>query len=323
LQASFGFGQDLLGYGIQDSDIFVHNVFDMAMDGPAPLPTAEDISPFRLLAAERPFSPVIFTSAHSGRAYSPDLMPGVRLCALGLRRSEDCFVDELFSAAPAHGAPLLAANFPRAFCDANREAWELDQSMFSDRLPEWVNTTSARVSAGLGTIAKVVASGETIYTGKLPFAEAERRVLTYWRPFHDTLTRLINDIKARFGYCLLIDCHSMPSYGQSRRAGVRPVDFVLGDLHGSACASRVTRAAETLLTSKGYVVRRNDPYAGGFITKHYGRPSDEVHVLQIEIARGLYMDESRFERLPEFPLIQQQITDLIATLTRQVHDLIG
>jgi N-formylglutamate amidohydrolase len=293
------------------------------MDGPANLPEAEEASPLRLLAPERPFAPVIFTSAHSGRAYSDDLMSGVRLSPLSLRRSEDSFVDELFGAAPAHGAALLAANFPRAFCDANREAWELDQTMFTDRLPDWVNTTSSRVSAGLGTIAKVVASGESIYAVKLPFTEAQRRICAYWRPFHDTLTRLIKDTKARFGYCLLIDCHSMPSSGQGRRAGVRPVDFVLGDLHGSACSPRVTRAAETLLTSKGYLVRRNDPYAGGYITRHYGRPADDVHVLQVEIARALYMNETSIERLPDFPFVQQQISDLVAALTLQVHDLIG
>jgi N-formylglutamate amidohydrolase len=293
------------------------------MDGPASLPATEETGPLRLLIPERPFSPVIFTSAHSGRAYSADLMAGVRLCALNLRRSEDCFVDELFSAAPIHGATLLAANFPRAFCDANREAWELDQTMFVDPLPDWVNTTSSRVSAGLGTIAKVVASGEAIYASKLTFAEAERRIYKYWRPFHDTLARLIEDIRTRFGYCLVIDCHSMPSGGPGKRAGGRAIDFVLGDLHGSACASRVTRGAEALLTSKGYVVRRNDPYAGGFITRHYGRPSRGVHVLQVEVARALYMDEARIERLPEFALVERQITDFIAALTVQVHDLIG
>jgi N-formylglutamate amidohydrolase len=308
---------------IVDSDILVRCVSDVVMDGPASLPKADETPPFRLLTPDRPFAPVIFTSAHSGRCYSADLMSGVRLCALDLRRSEDCFVDDLFSAAPAHGAPLLAANFPRAFCDANREPWELDPNMFADRLPDWVNTTSTRVSAGLGTIAKVVASGEAIYAAKLPFAEAERRIYTYWRPFHDTLSNLIEDIKARFGYCLLIDCHSMPSHGQSRRLGGRPIDFVLGDLHGSACASRVTRAAEAFLSARGFLVRRNDPYAGGFITRHYGRPADDVHVLQIEIARALYMDEARIERLPGFDAVQRQIAELVASITLQVHDLIG
>jgi N-formylglutamate amidohydrolase len=308
---------------ILDSDILVRYVFDTVMDGPASLPEAEEITPYRLIAPERPFAPVIFTSAHSGQSYSADFMSSVRLRALDLRRSEDCFVDELFSAAPAYGAPLLAANFPRAFCDANREPWELDPNMFLERLPGWVNTTSTRVIAGLGTIAKVVASGESIYAAKLPFAEAERRIFTYWRPFHDQLSRLIEDIKARFGYCLLIDCHSMPAYGQGRRSAGRPIDFVLGDLHGSACASRVTRSAEAFLSAKGYLVRRNDPYAGGFITRHYGRPGEDVHVLQIEIARALYMDEVRIERLPGFTAVRQQITELIAAITLQVHDLIG
>jgi N-formylglutamate amidohydrolase len=308
---------------IEHSDISLHTVFDTGMDGPASLPATEALSPFRLFAPERPFVPMIFTSSHSGRAYTADLMPGVRLRPLSLRRSEDSFVDELFSAAPANGAALLAANFPRAFCDANREAWELDPAMFADPLPDWVNTSSSRVSAGLGTIAKVVASGEPIYQTKLPFAEAERRIVTYWRPFHDTLTHLIQDIRAQFGYCLLIDCHSMPSNGQGKRVGGRPIDFILGDLHGSACASRVTRAAEAFLNGKGYLVRRNDPYAGGYITRHYGKPADDVHVLQIEIARALYMDEVRIERLPDFSFVQQQMSDLVAALTLQVHDLIG
>ncbi|HQT76520.1 MAG TPA: N-formylglutamate amidohydrolase [Rhodopila sp.] len=293
------------------------------MDGPFPLPETQESTPFRLYVPERPFSPVVFTSPHSGRMYSDDLMAGVRLCPLNLRRSEDSFVDELFGAAPEHGAPLLAANFPRALCDANREPWELDQSMFVDRLPDWVNTTSVRVSAGLGTIAKVVASGEVIYNTKLTFAEAERRIYTYWRPFHDALARLIGDIKARFGYCLLIDCHSMPSSSVARRPTERKIDFVLGDLHGASCGHRVTRAAEACLMSQGFLVRRNDPYAGGYITRHYGRPGGDVHVLQIEIARSLYMDETRIERLAEFPVVRQRMTHLIGTLTRQVHELIG
>jgi N-formylglutamate deformylase len=303
------------------------------MDGPTPQPArpaaddgflaGEDASPYRLLMPQRHFSPVIFTSSHSGRIYSPEFLSGVRLCALGLRRSEDSFVDDLFAAAPDHGAPLLAANFPRAFCDANREPWELDPAMFADPLPTWVNTTSARVSAGLGTIARVVASGEPIYSAKLTFAEAERRIQTYWRPFHNTLAHLVNETKARFGYCWLLDCHSMPSGSQARRPGNRPVDFVLGDLHGIACASRATRYVESFLSGQGFLVRRNDPYAGGFITAHYGRPADNVHVLQIEIARGLYMNEARIERLPVFPAVQQQITDLIGALTHDVHDLLG
>jgi N-formylglutamate deformylase len=303
------------------------------MDGPIPQPLfdptsaarvgASDDAPFDLVLPRHHYAPVVFTSAHSGRSYSPEFLASARLGPLSLRRSEDSFVEELFGAAPEHGAPLLAANFPRAFCDANREPWELDPSMFLDPLPSWVNTTSPRVGAGLGTIARVVASGEPIYSGRMPFAEAERRIQSFWRPFHNALVRLVGDVKDRFGCCWVIDCHSMPSASQSRRLSGRSVDFVLGDLHGSACASRATRFVEASLSGQGFLVRRNDPYAGGYITAHYGRPAAGVHVLQIEIARSLYMDEATMERLPGFAEIRERITMLIRALTQQAHDLIG
>lgn len=284
----------------------------------APVPVA----PILVMRPAPQTAPVIFASPHSGRHYPPDFLAAARLDALNLRRSEDSFVDELFAAAPEHGAPLLTATFPRAFCDANREPWELDPAMFDDPLPPWVNTTSARVGAGLGTIARVVASGEAIYRAKLPFAEAERRVNEYWQPFHDTLSALISGTLASFGHCLLIDCHSMPSHGHGTRPGGRPADFVLGDAHGTACTPRAIRFVERALHDLGYIVRRNDPYAGGFITRHYGRPRDRVHALQIEIARELYMDESRIERLERFASVQHALSTLIAALVREAPSLI-
>jgi N-formylglutamate deformylase len=288
------------------------------------VPVAPSVTPQPPIVIRRPAQPtlpVIFASPHSGRIYPDDFVAAARLDALGLRRSEDSFVDELFAAAPDFGAPLLAANFPRAYCDANREPWELDPGMFADALPPWVNTTSARVGAGLGTIARVVASGETIYRGKLSFAEAERRVRMCWQPFHDALGGLIAEIHEQFGICLLIDCHSMPSHGHNTRSGGRMADFVLGDAHGTACAPRTTRLVEDLLAESGHTVRRNDPYAGGFITRNYGRPREGVHALQIEVARELYMDESRIERLPRFGAMQQDITRFIAGLTRHADTL--
>ncbi|NDG48980.1 MAG: N-formylglutamate amidohydrolase, partial [Rhodospirillales bacterium] len=145
---------------------------------------------FLLLRPGRALSPVIFASAHSGRDYPAEFVAAARLDALALRRSEDSFVDELFGAAPELGAPLLAATFPRAYCDANREPWELDPGMFDSPLPAWVNSASPRVGAGLGTIARVVAGGEGIYRHKLPFAEAESRVRHCWQPYHAALAAL-------------------------------------------------------------------------------------------------------------------------------------
>jgi N-formylglutamate amidohydrolase len=290
------------------------------MDLPVASTLSQETSPVLVSRPVHQLVPVIFASPHSGRSYAADFLAAARLDPLNLRRSEDSFVDELFVAAPAHGAPLLSATFPRAFCDANREAWELDPAMFADQLPPWVNTTSARVGAGLGTIARVVASGETIYRGKLTFAEAERRVRLFWQPFHETLEALIAGTRAMFGACLLIDCHSMPSQGGGRAAG--KADFVLGDAHGTTCNPLVTRFVERTLVDLGYVVRRNDPYAGGYITRHYGRPREHVHVMQLEIARELYMDEARIERLPRFPAVQRDITVLIEALARTAPDLL-
>ncbi|HTC08461.1 MAG TPA: N-formylglutamate amidohydrolase [Acetobacteraceae bacterium] len=293
------------------------------MDVPVPVTSPALASPLRLSRPAAQTTPMVFASPHSGSNYPAAFVTSARLDPLDLRRSEDSFVDELFGAAPACGVPLLAATFPRAFCDANREPWELDPAMFEDVLPNWVNTVSPRVGAGLGTIARVVASGEAIYRQKLRFAEAEQRVATCWQPFHDTLSRLIEETRARFGACLLVDCHSMPAHGCVGRNGAGSIDFVLGDAHGTACAPRITRRVEQLLLDLGYTVRRNDPYAGGYITRHYGRPREGVQALQIEVARRLYMDEARIERSVGFATVHRDIGAVIATLTDEAHALLA
>jgi N-formylglutamate amidohydrolase len=284
---------------------------------------AEYAPPLNLIAPEVQTSPVVFSSAHSGTDYSAGFLASTRLEPPALRRSEDFSVDRLFAAAPQYGAPLLKAGFPRAYCDANREAWELDPSMFEDPLPPWVNTSSPRIGAGLGTIPRIVASGEAIYARKLRFAEAEDRIRRCWEPYHAALRDLIGQTVARFGVCLLIDCHSMPSgpsgpSGQSRGpagTGSMTPNFVLGDAHGTACDAYIVDRIESCLRRLGYSVRRNDPYAGGYVTRQYGRPRAGVNALQIEIARGLYMDERRIEPHAGFTRLQRDMTDLIAFMT--------
>ncbi len=262
--------------------------------------------------------PLVVASPHSGREYAPAFLSAARLGPLDLRRSEDSFVEQLFAAAVDHGAPLLCAQFPRAFCDPNREAWELDPAMFADELPDWVNTTSPRVGAGLGTIARVVTSGEAIYRGKLRFADAEARIRECWQPYHDALAALIAESRQRFGCCLLLDCHSMPA-GVGRFGGP---DFVLGDAHGTACRLQVTQMAETVLNGFGYDVRRNDPYAGGYVTRHYGRPREAVHALQIEVARRLYMNEATLQKAAGFEPLRAQMDVLLGELARSCKALL-
>lgn len=260
-----------------------------------------------------PRRPVVFTSAHSGQHYPADFIAASRLALPGLRRSEDSFVDELFAQAPAHGAPLVVARYARAFCDPNREKWELDPTMFAQPLPDWVNKTSARVAAGLGTIARVVASGESIYRHKLDFDEARLRIERCWQGFHSVLETEIAATRRQFGRCLLVDCHSMPGNSLGRQAAC---DIVLGDLHGTSCTPQVVDIIEQTLIAAGLRVRRNDPYAGGYITRHYGHPRDGVSAVQIEIARPLYMDEARFSQNGGFERIQTAMTAVIAAVTR-------
>ena len=266
--------------------------------------------------------PLVLASPHSGSDYPEDLLAASRLDALTLRRSEDSFVDEIFAAAPELGAPLLAARFPRAYLDVNREAWELDPAMFSDTLPNFVNIRSPRVRMGLGTIARVVASGEEIYARKLRFAEAKRRVEGLYHPYHHALRRLVGETENAFGGYLLIDCHSMPS-AASEAGGQVGADIVLGDCHGAACAAHIVEAARSFLARRGFAVALNAPYAGGFTTGHYGAPRRDRHALQIEINRGLYMEERSYRRKPGFDRLVAEMTALVAHLGRLMQDLLA
>ena len=266
--------------------------------------------------------PLVVASPHSGADYPEDLLASSRLDALTLRRSEDSFVDEIFAATPVLGAPLLAARFPRAYLDANREAWELDPTMFSDLLPTFANTRSPRVRMGLGTIAKVVASGEEIYARKLRFAEARARVEALYHPYHHALRQLVDETESVFGGCLLLDCHSMPS-AASALGGQEGADIVLGDCHGAACAPRIVEAARAFLAGRKFTVALNAPYAGGFTTGHYGKPRHARHALQIELNRGLYMDERRFRRKPGFDRLAAEMTALVRHLGQLMQDYLG
>ena len=260
--------------------------------------------------------PLVFASPHSGHDYPASFVAASQLDPVSLRRSEDAFVDELYEQAPRLGAPLIRANFPRAYADPNREPWELDPTMFIETLPAWTHTTTPRVRAGLGTIAKVVTDGAEIYNDKIPFIEAERRIETCYKPYHARLTEMLNATRAQFGTYLLIDCHSMPSIGgpMDRDPGTDRVDMVLGDANGTSCAPHVTNLVYRTLKDLGYRVVLNAPYAGGFTTRHYGTPSNHGHALQIEVNRALYMDEHVISRNQGFAKLAQDLTSMIEAI---------
>lgn len=248
--------------------------------------------PYEVLEPARPRAAILFSSPHSGRVYPRRFLAQSKLDALTLRRSEDAFVDELFQGVVDRGLPLVRAHFPRAFLDVNREPYELDPRMFSGRLPPFANTRSVRVAGGLGTIARVVSETEEIYAGPLEVGEGLDRIERYHKPYHRALRAVVGRLKRLGGAVLVVDCHSMPSQARGLVNG-RQADIVLGDRYGTACAPEVIDAVHERLERLGYSVGRNKPYAGGYITEQFGQPHAGVQALQIEICRGLYMDERR------------------------------
>ncbi|HXQ51025.1 MAG TPA: N-formylglutamate amidohydrolase [Stellaceae bacterium] len=279
-------------------------------------PSAAVEPPIEIHAVRPQDVALVLASPHSGSDYPAAFLAASRLDPMTLRRSEDCYVDEIFDPQAAIAAPMLKARFPRAYLDPNREAYELDPAMFEDALPAYVNSRSPRVRVGLGTIARVVATGEEIYARKLRFAEAAERVERLYRPYHRALKQMLAATRERFEYYLLVDCHSMPSsIAQGERGNPKSrADIVLGDCHGTACHPLVTETAHELLRAKGYQVARNTPYAGGFTTAHYGQPHEGGHGIQIELSRGLYMDERSFDRKPFLARLAADMRELLAAL---------
>ncbi len=272
--------------------------------------------PIDLVKPAVPTTPVIFTSPHSGRLYPVELLSRARLGEHELRQSEDSYVDLLFADVPRAGAPLLKANFPRAYVDVNRSPDELDPRMFTGAVNRPVDCHSTRVRAGLGVVPRIVADGQNIYARKIPIDEITHRIEACYKPYHRALRSLIDETKSRFGMAIVIDCHSMPSAGgRPLRHGDRPIDFVLGDRFGAACAACVPALFEDTLRREGFHVTRNNPYAGGYVAQKYGRPERQVHVLQIEINRALYLDEARITRNEGYDRLKPVIGKLIAAIT--------
>lgn len=259
-------------------------------------------------------TPVIFSSPHSGRHYTSAFLDQSLLDAQMIRSSEDAYIDQLFSAAPAFGAPLIHALLPRAWLDLNRAPDELDPALI-----EGIHRPAhnPRVSSGLGVIPRVVANGRAIYRGKLSLSEAERRIAQVWHPYHNALRRLIDESQARFGRAVLIDCHSMPHEAieaHSRPGQLRP-DVVLGDRFGAAAGREVIEQVEAAFAGAGLRVARNSPFAGAYIAQAYGRPVRGNHVVQVEIDRALYLDEARVELRPDYPAFHRLISGVIAEIS--------
>ena len=271
--------------------------------------------PYILTEPARRTTPVVFSSPHSGREYSRAFRRAAVLGQRALRSSEDAFVDLLFSNVTLYGAPLLAAVAPRAYLDLNRGPDELDPALIEGVKPGRQNL---RVASGLGVIPRVVSGGREIYRGKLSAQEAERRLATWWHPYHSRLQGLLDESHANFGQAILIDCHSMPNEAirtLCRGAKPRP-EIVLGDRYGASADCEIVDRIEASFVEAGLTVARNKPFAGAYIAQRYGQPAQGRHVVQIEIDRALYMNETALRPNNNFAALKAVLDNVIAGIVK-------
>ena len=273
----------------------------------------EFIPAYEIIQPSHRAAPVVFNSPHSGRAYPQSFLKASRLNQHEIRQSEDAYVDLLLKDAENLGAPILKANFPRAYLDVNREAYELDPKMFNGSLPKHINSRSIRVAGGLGTIARIVSERKEIYRHRIPAEEGLSRIETIYKPYHKALRNLLKQSQDQFGTAILLDCHSMPSVSANKKQDPK-ADFVIGDRFGSSCSAHLSSCAVGILQSMGYNVAINRPYAGGYITEFYGRPERGIHALQVEINRALYMDEKTLKPHAGFKNLQADLHNFLASI---------
>ena len=256
---------------------------------------------------------IIFASAHSGSIYPDAFIERTDLAIKQLRRNEDAFITNLFSPAPDLGAPLIEANFPRCFVDVNRASNELPSFWQTDG-----KIISPRAEIGMGVVPTMLSETINIYSEPLSLTAAKIRIKDLYHPYHDALQGLIDEALSLFGKVLLIDCHSMPGFNSM---GSRRSDIILGDRFGESCSPEIVMLIEKLFQDLGYSVSRNYPYAGGFVTKYYGKPYESANALQIEINRDLYLNPITLDKKPGFTALAKNISRIINSIIKEVTAL--
>ena len=259
--------------------------------------------------------PLVLDSPHSGALYPADF---AYRCPLPvLRRAEDCYVDELYEAAPSHGATLIGALFPRSYIDVNRASDDLDPGLLRGALPSFL---VPRPTTRVGLVRRHAQPGIPIYAGKLDPDDILARIKRYHTPYHRVLDETCDSLHREFGALWHINCHSMPSQG-TRREGRKGEhgDFVLGDRDGTTCDPEFTDFAAGFLRGLGYEVRINDGYKGVEIVRRQGRPAERRHSLQIEVDRSLYMDQRTLEKLPGYGRLQADLAALVKAVASYVR----
>lgn len=278
---------------------------------------------YSLSSSDSKSNNIVYNSPHSGELFPDGFLEKINTDKHTLLCSGDSFVDRLYSDATKFGSSIIANNYARSYIDTNRAAYELDKAMFSGEIPEHLLNHSHKVDLGFGSIAKYAYTRQDIYLSEIPFEEAEERIKKYYFPVHNALNHLLTENFEKFGYSLLIDCHSMPSYEFLKFTTTHnQPDIVLGNLYGNSCPEKLSTYIKVFFEEHGLSVSMNDPFAGGYNTSHYGRPEENKHAIQIEIKKSLYMDEVNRQPNSGFNETKSTLNKLMSKLDDDIERLL-
>lgn len=264
--------------------------------------------------------PIVLSSPHSGKDFPQEFLKNSCCSEAELRSSEDSFVNDIIIEASNAGIPMISMNIPRTFVDVNRDKIEIDDTMYFDKKNSVDTVGSRRCRVGLGVIHRIVAQNKPIYDGLISYAEAQERIKYVYEPYHKRLKQLIDKCQKKFGFCLLIDCHSMPSKICNIMNEAKPVDFCISNLFDESCPTQISEFIAQQLSQKNYRVEFNRPYAGAYITFNYCQPRKNIYTLQIEINRSLYMEENVYKKNDNFQSIKDCVSESIIALGKFLLD---
>ena len=257
-------------------------------------------------------SPLLVMTPHSGRNYDKDFLKYICLNIHELRNTEDFFIDRLFSPV-RNNFSFLNATFPRIFVDANRSPLEIDSTMWEENnLKTLFDSNSSKVLNGIGVFAKYNLFGKVIYSSKLPFSEANRRLLSFYFPYHKKIREIIRKIKSNYNKMLALDCHSMAADLVDNKT-----DIVLSNRDNKSSSRELLVLVKKSLKKFSYNIQVNEPFKGGFITRNYGNPKKDIHFIQVEINKKLYMDEINLKlKMKSFMRLKDCFDNLIKDILR-------
>jgi N-formylglutamate deformylase len=238
-----------------------------------------------------------------------------------LRKNEDIFVKELLEPTYKNDeVTALSLNIARAFIDVNRAKVEIDPSMFYNYPKDELGLNQQRSRFGLGIIHKITADSEPIYGGLISYKEVEQRIKKVYDVYHNRLKKLTAAAVEKFGFCLLLDCHSMPSKICSIISENPRIDICLGNLFEQSCPNKISFFVENEFSKREYYVAKNRPYSGAFITFNYCEPRKQIHTLQLEINREIYADEKLLKKSDNFQQISYDVSKVITNLAHFLLD---